>query len=102
MKRIMVSMLVIMIAIAFSVPAFAVPPGKTVELPDGTQGKVTFTGDAHKAFKCNDCHPALFKMKKEGDKMTMKDMQEGKFCGSCHNGTKAFSVKGDCTKCHKK
>jgi c(7)-type cytochrome triheme protein len=40
-------------------------------------------------------------MKKGGDTMTMKDMEAGKFCGACHNGTKAFAVK-DCAKCHKK
>ncbi len=32
----------------------------------------------------------------------MKQMQQGKSCGACHNGKKAFSVKGDCVKCHKK
>ena len=32
----------------------------------------------------------------------MKEMQKGKSCGACHNGKTAFSVKGDCTKCHKK
>jgi c(7)-type cytochrome triheme protein len=31
-------------------------------------------------------------------------MNEGKFCGTCHDGKKAFSVKApaDCVKCHKK
>jgi hypothetical protein len=34
----------------------------------------------------------------------MAAMNEGKFCGTCHDGTKAFSVKApaDCVKCHKK
>jgi c(7)-type cytochrome triheme protein len=32
----------------------------------------------------------------------MKQMQKGKSCGSCHNGKVAFSVKGECIKCHKK
>jgi len=31
----------------------------------------------------------------------MADMQNGKFCGVCHNKDKeAFSVTGDCDKCH--
>ena len=36
--------------------------------------------------------------------MTMAAMSEGKFCGTCHDGNKAFSVKtpADCVKCHKK
>ena len=102
MKKIMVSVLVIMITLVLSMPVFAVGPGKSIELKDGAQGMVTFSGDAHKMHKCNECHPALFKMKKGADKMTMKEMQEGKFCGKCHDGKKAFDVKGDCIKCHKK
>ena len=68
-------------------------PGKTVEFDGKGAGKVTFKGDSHKAFKCNDCHPALFKMKKGADVLTMKEMNAGKSCGTCHNGTKAFDVK---------
>jgi len=43
-------------------------------------------------------------MKKGTDKLTMAAMNEGKFCGACHDGKKAFSVKApaDCVKCHKK
>ena len=41
-------------------------------------------------------------MKKSGAKMPMAAMNEGKFCGACHDGKKAFSVKApaDCVKCH--
>jgi len=84
----------------------AVPSGKTVEL-DSPRGKVTFDGKVHadKGLKCADCHskPKLFEMKKGGDKITMAAMNEGKFCGACHDGKKAFSVKAaaDCVKCHK-
>jgi len=41
-------------------------------------------------------------MKKGADAITMKDINEGKFCGTCHkDGGKAFGTK-DCAKCHKK
>jgi c(7)-type cytochrome triheme protein len=85
----------------------AVPPGKTVEFAS-PMGKVTFDGKAHadKGLKCADCHtkPKLFEMKKGGDKITMAAMNEGKFCGTCHDGKNAFSVKApaDCVKCHNK
>ena len=83
----------------------AVPSGKTLDYASA-RGKVTFDGKAHasKDLKCADCHtkPKLFQMKKGVDKMTMAAMNEGKFCGACHDGKKAFSVKGDCNKCHKK
>jgi len=85
----------------------AVPPGKTIDFAS-PKGKVTFDGKLHadKGLKCADCHtkPKLFQMKKGTEKMTMAAMNEGKFCGACHDGKKAFSVKApaDCAKCHKK
>ncbi len=88
--------------------AMAVGTGKKVEF-DSKEGKVVFDGKAHadKSLKCADCHtkPKLFGMKKGADKMTMADMEKGKFCGACHDGKKAFGVKADakeCAKCHKK
>ncbi len=104
MKRSMILVLVVMVTFVLAGSAFAVAPGKTVEFDGKGAGKVTFTGDAHKAAKCNECHPAIFKMKKGADALTMKDMNGGKFCGACHNGTKAFDLKdkANCGKCHKK
>jgi c(7)-type cytochrome triheme protein len=87
--------------------AMAMPAGK-MEFAGGDKGKVTFDAKAHadKGLKCAECHtkPKLFEMKKGKDQITMKDMNEGKFCGSCHNGTKAFksSDAANCAKCHKK
>jgi c(7)-type cytochrome triheme protein len=102
MKKFIVIALAIMVTFVLAASAFAVGPGKTVEFQKG--GNVVFDGTIHAKAKCNECHPALFKMKKGGDAITMKDMNDGKFCGSCHNGTKAFSVKdaAGCAKCHKK
>jgi c(7)-type cytochrome triheme protein len=95
----------VMVFMAFAGSAMAVPAGKTVEF-DNPQGKVTFDGKLHadKGLKCNDCHPKIFQMKKGADKMTMADMNAGKFCGECHNGTKAFKTDdpANCAKCHKK
>jgi len=94
-------------ALALSIGnVMAVPPGKTLEYASPA-GKVTFDGKAHadKGLQCADCHikPKLFEMKKGGVKMSMAAMGEGKFCGTCHNGAKAFNVKApaDCVKCHK-
>lgn len=106
MKKLFVVMLVVAVSFVLAVSAFAVPAGKTVEFDGKGAGKVVFDGKIHagKGLKCADCHPKLFKMKKGADVFTMKDMQEGKNCGACHNGTKAFSVKdaANCAKCHKK
>jgi c(7)-type cytochrome triheme protein len=53
---------------------------------------------------CNECHMKLFDMKtgstgEEAD-FNMEAMYNGKYCGACHNGTLAFDLKADCTKCH--
>ena len=105
MKKVFVLALVVVLALAAT--AFAVPAGKTVEFDGKGGGKVVFDGKIHadKGNKCADCHQSgLFKMKKGADVFTMKDMEAGKNCGACHNGTKAFNVKDatSCAKCHKK
>ena len=83
----------------------AIPDGLTLTFPGGTSGPVTFDGTKHskKGFSCDICHTSgLFQTKKGGDKMVMTFMKEGKFCGFCHNGNKAFAM-GDnayCKRCH--
>jgi c(7)-type cytochrome triheme protein len=98
----------ILVALLMSLPvanAMAVQSGKTLDW-DSPKGKVTFEGKAHadKGLKCNDCHTKIFKMKKGSAAMKMADLNEGKFCGECHNGTKAFKTSdaANCVKCHKK
>ena len=59
--------------------------------------------------KCIECHPRIFIMKvddkvvKQGN-LTMEEMKKGKYCGNCHDGTKAFSVSDvqSCRRCHPK
>jgi c(7)-type cytochrome triheme protein len=106
MKKVIVLALAVAMVLSLAVVAFAVPSGKTLDFEPKGAAKVEFSGKVHAdaGLKCKDCHPAVFKMKKGGDTITMKDINEGKFCGHCHNGTKAFSAKeaANCAKCHKK
>jgi len=71
----------------------------------GSPGKVTFDHARHlaKGATCAGCHPKRFAMKTGSAKLAMDDMGEGKTCGACHDGQKAFGVMdGDkCTVCHK-
>jgi c(7)-type cytochrome triheme protein len=67
-------------------------------------GKVTFNHNYHirqEGIKnnCKTCHNAIFNIKKT-IRYNMADMGNGKSCGACHNGKKAFDVK-ECVKCHK-
>jgi c(7)-type cytochrome triheme protein len=80
--------------------------GGEIKYEGKTQGAVLFSHESHvnthKA-KCADCHPKVFKTKKEM-KLTKADHSENKYCVACHDGKKAFglTVEADCAKCHKK
>ncbi|MCL4491540.1 MAG: hypothetical protein M1510_06500, partial [Nitrospirae bacterium] len=103
--RIIAAVMIVLVAALFAGSALAVPSGKTLEW-SSANGKVVFEGKVHadKGLKCNDCHTKIFKMKKGSSEMHMKDINAGKFCGECHNGTRAFktSEAKNCVRCHKK
>lgn len=68
-------------------------------------GDTVFSHEAHvdgMKLACTECHDKLYLSKGQHKTVTMKQMQKGNSCGACHNGKKAFSVKGNCAKCHKK
>ncbi|MDA8099957.1 MAG: cytochrome c3 family protein [Nitrospiraceae bacterium] len=104
MKKIFVYAVIVVVSLAMATAAMA--SMKPVEFAGGGAGKVTFDNKVHmgKGLKCTDCHDAIFKKKVGGNPMKMKDINEGKFCGACHNGTKAFKASdpANCGKCHKK
>ncbi len=110
MKKFLV--IAVVFIITFALAGLAVASMNVLEFKDGAMGPVTFDGKMHNqklgAGKCMECHKGNFPMKKPGTegsaKITMADINAGKFCGACHNGTKAFSAKeaANCGKCHKK
>jgi|SRR5208283_3962615 len=109
MRKVML-MVVMVATLCLITSAFA--SMKTLEFPDGKEGKVTFDGKMHNTKlgpgMCKECHPKIFPFKAPGAegsaKITMEDINSGKFCGVCHNGTKAFKASdaANCSKCHKK
>ena len=95
-----------MVAFVPDAAGIKVPPDFTFEEGKDSPGTVTFSHEKHKQqFKCTACHTKVFKMKKgtSGD-VTMAAMDQGKFCGACHNGQQSFSTKdkASCNKCHVK
>ena len=63
-------------------------------------GSVLFQHTVHlqKKGECNSCHNKLFKTG-TNPRVSMKEMEKGKSCGSCHTGKKAFALL-NCSKCH--
>ena len=61
-----------------------------------------FSHEFHtEAYSCQDCHTKVFPFKAGVKHFSMAEMGKGKSCGSCHNGNDAFTVAGNCAKCHK-
>jgi len=92
-------------ALAPVISAWAAVGGGDVAFEAKAAGKVMFSHDSHvgaAGLKCTVCHDALYVTKEKHKKATMKQMQQGRSCGSCHDGKQAFDVKGDCSRCHKK
>lgn len=68
-------------------------------------GQVTFNHETHvdsTVPACTTCHPGQFRILKASPRrapVTHTEMDKGRYCGSCHNGKKAFALE-DCTACH--
>jgi c(7)-type cytochrome triheme protein len=102
----MISRLTLLVPIALvAITAYA----SAMDLKDITfttrdAGKVVFSHKSHMAKKsrtssnlsCKTCHESS---KLNNRHYTMAEMEKGKSCGACHNGTKAFAL-AKCTRCH--
>ena len=77
-----------------------------VYLQTDAVGKVEFSHYTHMEMEsvgknCPTCHNEVFHIvTKKNNPVSMDEMADGKSCGFCHNGSKAFNVTGDCTTCH--
>lgn len=87
-----------------SIPAVALEI-KDVTFTTENAGKVVFSHASHLKKKnskspnisCKACHNDAMK---KGVHYTMAQMDQGKSCGMCHNGKKAFAL-AKCAACHK-
>lgn len=71
--------------------------GDTLEPP-----RSVFPHWVHRArFVCATCHNQLFEMKAGQAEVSMDLISQGKSCGVCHDGKRAFSADfGACDRCH--
>lgn len=75
---------------------------KAASLKKAGVGPAVFPHGKHEdIYKCDDCHPKIFKDKRGANDVTMQKNMSGEFCGNieCHNSPKAFPLY-QCKKCH--
>ena len=87
----------------FTTPIFAVNAPQDVRLPPlkerTTPAPARFSHWSHNSQHCYGCHPSVFPQSPLG--FTHQDMQEGRACGSCHDGQAAKAVRTmRCEACH--
>jgi len=52
-------------------------------------------------YTCRLCHIDIgFAMSAGGTGITCRDIQDGLYCGSCHNGKESFAREDNCDRCH--
>ena len=91
-------LLVSSVALAAAFPAVLRIPRRDPG-PPAFPPRALFSHRAHQSFGCYACHPGVFPQALVG--FTHGDMQEGKFCGRCHDGRTAFAIPGAaCARCH--
>ena len=89
-------------ALALGVPALVRIPMVKERAAGDPADAALFSHWDHDQFTCVSCHPSTFPQRRVG--FTHADMEQGRFCGSCHDGHQAFAPKGkgvDCETCHR-
>jgi len=77
-------------------------PSRELTFIDKNTGNIPFSHNNHtNLYTCGECHPLIFKTSRSKNRISMKKMEAGSSCGSCHDGKTAFSVKANCASCHK-
>jgi c(7)-type cytochrome triheme protein len=83
-------------------------PGDMVIPRDEAVGDVgipaaTFPHWVHRTrFRCDSCHTRIFGMELGSNEISMDLIRQGKACGNCHNGKRAFAVSFEsCSRCHR-
>ncbi len=82
-------------------PAFAVPPGFSIEFDGNGEGKVTFAGTVHTGpgMHCSNCHLEIFDVSRSAQ-ITRPDHKRRNACFVCHDGKQAFAARQNCARCH--
>jgi c(7)-type cytochrome triheme protein len=103
MRRILLGVLPVVLA---GSSAWAAVGGGDIKFPAAGMSPVVYSHEEHvvKAkLKCSECHYQIYTNHAQHKPVGMEGMRQGRSCGACHNGTRAFGVTSQthCIKCHK-
>ena len=85
-------------------PELRLPPDVTHSGAETSPGPVVFSHATHVPLadhRCVACHPGLFSILRPTRGITHDQMNAGKMCGACHDGTNASGVQDACDHCHR-
>ncbi len=84
--------------------AWAIVGGGDISFPAPGMPDVVYSHEDHviKAkLKCTQCHYQIYTNHAQHKAVGMAGLRQGKSCGICHNGVKAFNVtEENCRRCH--
>jgi c(7)-type cytochrome triheme protein len=88
--------------VALSAPGDLVIPRKEGAMSVDSMPASVFPHWIHRVrYRCDACHTRLFKMELGATEISMDLMGEGKSCGVCHDGERAFPISmNSCNRCH--
>lgn len=85
--------------VALAIPATLRIPRSPEARPFAPPARALFSHRSHEPLRCFQCHPGLFPQAQVA--FTHADMDAGKFCGGCHQGSRAPAVTSyACEVCH--
>ncbi len=85
-------------------PELRLPADVTYQGTEASPGPVRFSHTTHVPLagtQCVACHPGLFSILQPTRHITHEEMNAGKKCGACHDGTQASGVQDACDHCHR-
>jgi c(7)-type cytochrome triheme protein len=85
--------------VALAIPATVRVPRHKDARPFAPAAQALFSHRGHEPLRCFQCHPNLFPQARVA--FTHADMDQGRFCAGCHEGSRAPAVNSyPCEACH--